>query len=194
MCLSVSLPLPKDHWEVTKDKDGIVTYIGLPDGKGLRPTRSVMSVDRPVAEVVKSILDFGSYPNWVPYCSNSSTIDHFADTLIYFYQVLDMPLIKNRDIVIKVAVHENEEGTIGIRMDSAPTHIESKPSALRISKFWGEYSIQTDKVSGLTVVELVNQVDPGGFIPTFAINWASRSQPHETFSNLREQILAYEER
>jgi len=192
MCLSVYSPLPKDHWEVTKDKDGIVTYIGSPDGNGLRPTRSVMSVDRPVEEVVKSILDFGSYPNWVPYCSNSTTIDSFSDTLIYFHQVLDMPLIKNRDIVIKVAVHENEEGTIGIRMDSAPTHIESKPSALRISRFWGEYTIKNDKTLGVTEIELVNQVDPGGFIPTFAINWASRLQPHETFSNLREHILEHQ--
>ena len=35
-----------------------------------------------------------------------------------------------------------------------------------------------------------NEVDPGGYIPTFALNWASRSQPHETFSNLKKHIQA----
>lgn len=178
-------------WKETKNKNDIKTYIGTPNGTGLRPTLSVMNVPQTPNETLTAILDFDSYHHWVPYCENSHTVDHISDSLYYFYQLLDMPVIKNRDIIVKVEISKiNSEG-YHIKMTSSPDYIELDPDAIRIGLFRAEYAIRKDDATGKTTVSMENEVDPGGYIPTFALNWASRTQPHETFSNLKAHIAKY---
>ncbi len=144
-----------------------------------------MSVKRSVEQVYATILDIEKYPSWVPYCADASVLER-SDSTIYFYQLLDMPLVKNRDIIIKAEIMELDNG-LQVTMVAAPDKIKKDPDAIRITDFSAVYSI-TSKDSHSTLVELTNRVDPGGYIPNFAINWASRSQPYETFSNLKREI------
>lgn len=178
-------------WTETKNKNDIVTYIGTANETGLKPTLSVMNVSQTPDETLTAILDFDSYHHWVPYCENSHTVEKVADSLYYFYQLLDMPVIKNRDIIIKVEISKKDIEGYLIKMTSVPDYIELDPDAIRIGLFKASYSIAVNKGSGKTVVSMENEVDPGGYIPTFALNWASRTQPHQTFSNLKEHIANY---
>lgn len=178
-------------WTETKNKNEITTYIGTANETGLRPTLSVMHIAQSPNETLKAILDFDSYHHWVPYCENSHTVEHVSDSLYYFYQLLDMPIIKNRDIIVRVEIITKGHEEYQIRMTSSPDYIERDPDAIRIGLFKADYSILKNEGTGKTVVQMENEVDPGGYIPTFALNWASRSQPHETFSNLKEHIANY---
>ena len=100
---------------------------------------------------------------------------------------MDMPLVKNRDLIVKVRTSSTTDG-YRINMTVEPEHIPLDEDAVRIEIFSAQYEI-TQMEGGKTKISMENKVDPGGFIPTFALNWASRSQPFETFSNLKEQIL-----
>lgn len=150
-----------------------------------------MNISQSPEETLRAILDFDSYHHWVPYCENSHTVKKVTDSLYYFYQLLDMPVIKNRDIIVKVEISELESKGYNIKMTSVPDYIERDPDAIRIGLFKASYSITQNTGSGKTMVSMENEVDPGGYIPTFALNWASRSQPHQTFSNLKEHIANY---
>ncbi len=193
ICFGIAVASAGKKWTETKNKNSITTYIGPANNTGLRPTLSVMKVDQSPDETLKAILDFDSYHHWVPYCENSYTVDHVSDSLYYFYQLLDMPIIKNRDIIVKVEISSIHQGGYRLNMTSAPEYIETDPDAVRIGLFRADYTIEKDSTSTQTIVKMENEVDPGGYIPTFALNWASRSQPHETFSNLKEHISKYGE-
>ena len=128
LALVVALPLvsiiSESNWTETKDKNDIVTYIGSANETGLKPTLSVMNLSQSPDETLAAILDFDSYHHWVPYCENSHTVEKISDSLYYFYQLLDMPVIKNRDIIVKVEISEFENDGYNIKMTSVPDYIE----------------------------------------------------------------------
>ena len=174
-------------WTLTKDKDRIITYIGEGDENGLKPTRSEMIVNASPSKVLKVIQDIPNYSNWIPYCEETKVLDRPNDSTFHYYQFMDMPLVKNRDLIVKVSTSIIMDG-YRINMTVAPEHIPVDEDAVRIEVFSAQYEI-TPMEGGKTIISMENKVDPGGFIPTFALNWASRSQPFETFSNLKEQIM-----
>ena len=102
-----------------------------------------------------------------------------------------MPLIKKRDIIIKVLTRSRIAGGYELEMSISPDYIPVDPDAIRIESFSAFYSIYRDEASGKTTVALDNEVDPGGYVPTFALNWANRSAPHEVFTNLKDYIAEY---
>lgn len=179
-----------EPWVLTKDKNLITTYIGTPDQNGLRPTRSVMVVKGNAEKVLSAILDISTYPSWIPYCTETKVLDRPNDSTFYYYQFMDMPLVKNRDLILKVTTSKITNG-YNISMQVAADHIPEIEDAVRIGIFTGDYSITQLSETDSTQIMLYNKVDPGGFIPTFALNWASRSQPFETFSNLKAHMANY---
>ena len=110
------------NWKLTKEKNNITTFIGPGNETGLKPTRSVMNVPLTTEETLSAILDFDRYKDWVPYCEESKLVDNQGDTLYHFFQMLDMPLIKNRDMYIRVEVNRFSKNEVGIRMIGAPTY------------------------------------------------------------------------
>lgn len=179
------------NWKLTKDKNDIITYIGPGNDTGLRPTRSIMLVDQDASETLEAILDFDTYTDWVPYCEESKLVESQGDSLFYFFQLLDMPLIKNRDMYVKAEVRWNGDDDILVKMRAVPQFREVDEDAVRIELLNADYHIHADPSTGKTIVEMKNEVDPGGYIPTFALNWASRSQPFETFTSLRAHMSNY---
>ena len=196
LALLLSLTLLSDlsgPWTLTKDKDQIATYIGKPDENGLKPTRSVMKIAGSPDMVLERLQDIASYPSWIPYCERTEVLDRPNDSTFYYYQFMDMPLVKNRDLIVKVTTTRTPAG-YSINMQVAPEHIPLNDDAVRISIFAAEYSLVQQAGTDSTEIMLYNKVDPGGFIPTFALNWASRSQPFETFSNLKAHITSHQNR
>ncbi len=188
LCIGLMLVHPSDiHWEMTKDDGMITTYIGSESGTGLRPTRSIMLVNEPLEKVYNTIMNIERYPKWVPYCGSARVLER-SDSTIHFYQVLEMPMVKNRDIVIRAEVEQIANG-IRISMTAAPDKAKKNADMIRITDFTAVYTITKRQHDNRTLIELTNRVDPGGYIPTFAINWASKSQPYETFSNLKREII-----
>lgn len=179
------------NWKLTKDKNDILTYIGPGNDNGLKPTRSIMLVDQKPVAALAAILDFDSYTDWVPYCKESKVIEILGDSVYHFFQLLDMPLIKNRDMYIKVRVEQVSKAEFLVNMRADPSFRDVDEDAVRIELLNADYHIHMDPSTGKTLVEMKNEVDPGGFIPTFALNWASRSQPFETFTALKAHMEHY---
>ncbi|MBI1286888.1 MAG: hypothetical protein GC178_04850 [Flavobacteriales bacterium] len=188
--LSFALVLgASEPWVLTKDKNRISTYIGNPGQNGLRPTRSVMAVSGSPEMALKVILDIASYPRWIPYCESTKMLDRPNDSTFFYYQFMDMPLVKNRDLIVKVISSKIASG-YSITMRVAPDHIPVDEDAVRIAIFTGDYTIEQQGTDS-TLITFDNMVDPDGLIPDFVLNWASRSQPFKTFSNLKEHMANY---
>lgn len=137
IALLLSLALVSDlsgPWTLTKDKDQITTYIGKADENGLKPTRSVMKVAGSPDMVLEKLQDIASYPNWIPYCERTKVLSRPNDSTLYYYQFMNMPLVKNRDLILKVTTSGTATG-YKISIQVAPEHIPVNDDAVRINIF-----------------------------------------------------------
>jgi ribosome-associated toxin RatA of RatAB toxin-antitoxin module len=175
-----------DDWMETTHRDGIVTYVGQKNHKGIRPTRASMVLEASPEEVLEVIYGIDDYTNWVPKCVDAKKLKSELDSNIYFYQVFVAPFIKDRDLITRVETSESA-GVKTVELISEPYKEKSSWDKVRIKHFRAEYTI-TDLGNGFTKVEMTNEIDMEG-IPVFILNWANESQPFETFYRLREQIL-----
>lgn len=175
-----------DEWMETTQRNGIVTYVGQKNHRGIRPTRASMVLEASQKEVLEVIYGIDEYTDWVPKCADAKKLESKLDSNIYFYQVFEAPFIKDRDLITRI--ESSESGSVQtVRMISEPYKGKTAWGKVRIKHFKAEYTI-TDLGNGFAKVEMQSEIDMEG-IPSFLLNWANESQPFETFSRLREQIL-----
>ena len=144
-------------------------------------------------ELAQHRATFGVVPGQIDLHRDHGRLRQQLDDAILIQDAGLERLVKNRDLIVKVTTTRTPEGYT-ISMQVAPEHIPLNDDAVRISIFAAEYSLVQQAGTDSTEIMLYNKVDPGGFIPTFALNWASRSQPFETFSNLKAHITGHQNR
>ena len=176
-----------DSWTLLKSKDNISSYSGEAGKNGITPTRVDMIVHAAPERVVRVISDMDKYKLWVPYCKTSFFVQKPSDTLCYGYQRMSAPLIKDRDVALRCSVVKTGDERYEVLIEAVPELVKTEEHAVRIKYLITRYKIYRDP-SGATHVDQVNEVDIGGSIPTFLVNWLSRSQPYETCESLRKVI------
>ena len=175
-----------EEWRETTQENGIVAFVGAKNSNGIRPTRAIMTVNASAEQVLEAIMNVAQYTEWVPKCDEAREIEGGTDSSVYFYQVFSAPFIKDRDLVTKAIVSE-QNGNHHIRIVATPRRISADWNKVRIKLFKADYTI-TSLADGKTRVEMRSEIDMEG-IPAFMLNWANESQPYQTFSQLRQHIL-----
>lgn len=173
-------------WTASTQGNGIETFLGPKSSSGIRPTKASMVLNCRPDRILEVIYGIDHYTEWVPKCAEASRIESKLDGNIYFYQVYAAPFIKDRDLITRVETRQIA-GTTQVILSSEPYIERSFSDKVRIKHFKAIYTI-TELANGHTKVELQSEIDMEG-IPSFLLNWANESQPFETFSRLREQVL-----
>lgn len=178
----------KTVWQPTNNKDGINAYIAKDVNNGVIPTRVEMTVSVSPEKAVRVISDVDNYNQWVPYCKKSHIIQRVSDTVSYSYQRISAPMVADRDLAMRMTVRKINSKSYELLLTAVPGFVKNEPNAVRIEHFIAQYKVYAD-VNNVTHIEQVCEVNIGGSIPTFLLKWANRNQPHETFENLRKQIV-----
>lgn len=189
LLLSTTMPIEKKQsWVVTQCKNGITTYQSTAEESNC-PTRSEMIVNAPIRKVTGVIADINNYKNWVPYCKTSKCVDAVSDNEKYCYQLISVPMIKDRDVVFRMTVKKTDETNYTIRITSSPAYLPKSKNALRIEHLLTTYTVTAVSDKQTKIVQ-ENSVALGGSIPDFMLNWANKNQPYETFKALRTEIVS----
>ena len=173
-----------NKWKLLKSKDHISSFSGTPNDKGITPTMVEMTTHASPERVVSVIADMANYKLWVPYCKTSVLVQKASDNVCYGYQRVSAPLVKDRDMVLCCTVSKTGT-TYEILIVAAPNFLKPGNGAIRIQHLNTHYQIYPD-ASGTTHIIQVSEVDIGGSIPMFLLNWLSKYQPYETCQKLRE--------
>lgn len=188
LLLSTTMPLEKkQNWVVTKSKEGITTYVSANESSNA-PTKSEMIVDAPLNKTISTITNIDNYTKWVPYCKKSYCIEQVSDSVKYCYQLISAPMVKDRDVVSRMTVQKINENCYQIIITSFPNYIAKKNNTIRIEQLNTVYLVKAISKTK-TFISQENKVSLGGSIPDFMVSWANKSQPFETFKNLRETIV-----
>ncbi|MBZ4171030.1 hypothetical protein JYG45_24340, partial [Escherichia fergusonii] len=73
---------------------------------------------------------------------------------------------------------------VTILAQNKPTYLPEKKNIVRIQQSSGKWLISPLN-NGLTRIEYVLQVDPGGWLPAWLVNLFAARGPYESFKNLR---------
>lgn len=157
-------------WELRDDRLKIGVAIG--------------AVEAPAELVMEIVTDHQRFPEIFPYVRESNVRDGVAGAL-QVYQNLDLPFpIANRRYEITVEPIRARRTAQGTRcLESHWTYVLGSGN---IEDTWGHWEV-LERRPGSAFVAYVAYVDPGGRLPSWAVNWASRQALPRVIESLRAE-------
>jgi Polyketide cyclase / dehydrase and lipid transport len=171
--------------------NGVVVKTRTVNAAGLNEVWAEAEVAASVREVYELLKDIDAQRHFFAYVKESRKLDNAtAGQGQYNYILLDMPIIGKRDTVVQFwfeRVPDSEgKGELFAKWTSAHTVIAPRPGVVRIEVNSGSWEVKPLGPQRSRVIYRV-QVDPGGRLPTFAVNFGNASGVPNTLRALERE-------
>jgi hypothetical protein len=183
----------KEQWEV-KTKNSIVTvYARNKKDSPIQEYKSVGIIPAAPEAVFKVLTDFNHYKEIMPYTEESKIISTEQDgKVVYFYSLLNAPLVSRRDYVIRVVLDQSNwkdgKGFLKTSWTCAKTNLGLKQGVVRVKVNQGSWILESWE-RNKTRATYYLYTDPGGSLPSFVINRANSSAIPDIFRVLAKWSL-----
>lgn len=178
----------ESQWKkVYDDKDdtytmGIFTR-NIP-GSPYKEFKGVTHSDIPFDIALKVIQDYANYHKWYGMCNALYAISVRNPKNIDMYFVLDLPVVTDRDVVVKVECGWDEQkGTAWVTMKSINSDYKKDSGLVRMTSLKGRWDIKKIDDSHVEVVYQVH-AELGGALPAWVVNLAAVDQPKKTLKGV----------
>lgn len=172
-------------WETAKEKDGIKISTKAIPGHTLKAFKGEVTLNAPIAKVVKVLRDIESYPNWMPDCIKSTFLEKKSANEYYQYVMQDAPWpVSDRDCITFCKIQEKSADEVIFTIKAVPDYIDEKSGMVRVplvDSYWKVIA----KGDNQTYVEYYAHSDPGGSLPDWLVNSAVVDTPFGTLEGLR---------
>ena len=127
------------------------------------------------------------YPTWVYKCKDSEKIAAINDSEYHYYLVTDMPYpLTNRDLVVH-AKNWSLNNTFFSQSTATPEFISKKEGFVRVPRFASFWKV-TETSNSTIEIEYEASTDPGGYLPSWAINLGITKGPYNTMNSLKQEV------
>lgn len=179
------------RWEEVSDSDGIVVWQREVPGTSLVEFRGRGLVKASIRHLIAMLRDQERKTEWMANCVGNHAIQYLSKNkmIIYNRTGSPAPLVDDRDVVLESeAVFDLKTRSVEISFRET-THPKMPPieDVVRMPKTRGYWRLE-HKDDHLTMVTYQVQADPGGSIPNWLVNWASKGLPHKTIEGMRAQV------
>ena len=179
-------------WERVSDKDGIVVERRSVEDSNLKEFLGRGVIAAPVAHVLAVIRDGARRGEWMPACGGSWVVDENLTTRVqvaYYrtkapWPVSDRDSVNRAEIVVEPAKHR-----IHIPFEAiADPRVPPVKGVVRMPSMRGQWNLVPVDGGKATEVEYQVYANPGGRLPDWLANLASKTLPRETIAGLRRQV------
>ncbi len=178
-------------WEPVALDAGIQVWERDVPGTSFVAFRAHGAVNAPIMAVAAVLRDIERYPEWAKNCSHGLTLAYKKATQLVAYVRTESPafFIRDRDVVIDIDLESSQPGQTLAFTFTSTTHKAMPPQdgVERMPRLTGYWRL-TKIGSHMTRVEYQIQADPGGSLPAWLVNWASRKIPMDSVKGLRKQV------
>ena len=187
-----------NEWVMVKNDKlrNIKTFAKQEDGKRYRSFKVEASLDGDVATGARVMLDFENYGKWYWEVMDSKLLKRVSPTEYYMYMIHRAPGgLPNRDVILHAVVEPQAKGKnyLLLRVKAVPDYIEQKPPLVRMPA--EDMTVKfTPQKEGKVLIEAEGYVDPGGKVPTWAINFIQRSAPYSILVGMQRMLRTDEYR
>lgn len=178
-------------WEQVDQSDGITVWQRAVPGTSLVEFRGRGLVKDNIRKILAVLSDHDRKVEWMHQCAESRLVQAMSPKhlIIYNRTGSPYPFISDRDVVVEAQVQFWADKK-QIRIDAWSVEhprVPEREGAVRMPKLLLSW-ILVQKDEHTTEVTYEVQADPGGSLPNWLVNLASKSLPLHSIRNLRKQV------
>jgi hypothetical protein len=176
-------------WAVLKNdqRHEIKTFTKQEDGKRYRSFKAEVVLDGKMEDYLRVLLDFDHYDRWSWQVMHSELIQQLSPTEYIFYVTHRAPYgVPDRDVVLQMSFEPATANRpyFTIRTKAVPERLPEKPPFVRMAA--EDMSVRVTAINANKYqITVEGYVDPGGRMPTWAINFVQRNAPYVTLLGVR---------
>ena len=185
-------------WEEAAKDNGITIYARDFPGSEVREMKAIGTIDAKPQEVWAAIRDYPNYTKSMPYTVEAKTLaKEDGDKVIYFYSRLSLPMVDNRDYIIKILDESDWKDGAGYlkvswtRVDPPkgdPKFVELKDGVVRTPINDGFWKLEPRDNGNKTWATYYLHTDPGGSVPKWIANKANGTAVPSVFAAIRKTV------
>lgn len=172
--------LAGEGWRTERDQDNLTVYNRKVDGSPIREMLALTTIDKPAWRLFASVADYPNYPQFMPYVKKSRVL-HEQGNRSRVFQQLDFPWpISDRYYTIELTADTtySEQGHYFVSWTLSRAGLETPAGEGLPLKVDDGYWLFCTIGENRTFVEYYINSDPGGLLPSWAVNQAnSRAVP-----------------
>lgn len=199
-CTTLGAPLDTrldPQWKLVSDRNGVQVFVRHTEQSRLKTFRGVTRFTLPDEYALAAVLnDYPTHPKWLYMIDSSTELRRDSPLRRYLHVTTDLPWpLDDRDTVIEVNVRQRltpAEESIIITMENRPGLAPVREDYVRIPELKGMFKFRRLDDKGLTEATYEVVLDPGGYIPGWAVNILARDIPYFTLDRLRRFVLREE--
>jgi len=176
-------------WTEIAREQGVRVERRVVAGRDLPMFRGSGEVEARLADVLAAIEDVDHHPAWMPDCMEARVVRREADALVV-YQRTDLPWpASDRDVVLRSQIETLEpDSEVHVYFERlAESGEPAARGAVRMPHLRGHYKIRA-LGPRRSFVEYQVDADPGGSLPGWIVESATREMPIRTLVGLRQEL------
>ena len=178
-------------WEQVSNKDGILVQRRSVSGYKLKEFLGRGVIEAPIGRVLAVIRDANRRAEWMPACGDSHLVeeDLVKRTQVAYHRtkapwpVSDRDSINRAEMVVEPAKHRVYLPFVAITSAVPPVK-----GVVRMPMMRGHWILVPVDGGRKTEAEYQVFADPGGLLPDWLANLASKTLPRDTIAGLRKQV------
>jgi len=179
-------------WEKVSNKDGIVVERRTVEGSNLKEFLGRGVIEAPIGRVLAVIRDANRRGEWMPNCGGSWLLEEneAARTQVAYFRTKAPWPVSDRDSINKAEMLVQPEKHRVYLPFEAITYQKTPPvkGVVRMPFMKGHWVLTPVDGGRATEAEYQVWANPGGILPDWIANLASKTLPRETIAGLRKQV------
>lgn len=186
----ISLETFPQDWVLKKEKDGIKVFTKQNSKSPFNLLRAESQIDVSINNMLDLIFDVNSHKLWVYNTVQSILLKKIGPYELLYYGETYAPWpVSNRDLVLHLtAKMDSTSGICKINAISEPFLKPLVPGKIRVPRSVSEWTLIPIGQNKTKVIYTLD-IDPGGSIPAWLVNFASIEGPYLSFVKMRALLL-----
>lgn len=172
--------------KLKKDQDSIKVYTCHTDTTRFKSIVAEFTINTTQEELTKVVMDIPGYTQWQFNTVEAKVLKKISKSEQIYRTVIEAPWpVTDRDMVVRIKTKfdDNSHGIV-ITTESETGILPEKEGYVRVPSSRGTWVV-TQKNKNKLQIKFTIQIDPGGSVPVWLVNWVCAQAPYQSFKNLK---------
>ncbi len=172
--------------KLKKNQYSIKVYTCHTDTSKFKSLVAEFTLQTTLDQLAQFIFDTPSYTRWQFNTIEAEAIKKISSSEQIYHTVIEAPWpVTDRDMVVRMKIqHNSTDNEMVITAESEPGILPKEESHVRVPSSRAKWIVK-EKNKNLLQIKYTMQIDPGGAVPSWLVNWVCAQAPYESFRNLK---------
>ncbi len=181
----------ENEWEVAMTEPISIKNRSLPKSL-VKEVWAEGEMAAPAIDIQEALTNIDRLHQFMPFLKEARQLGTaLSDGSIFVYTMIDLPIVGKRDYIVRRWLRESiaSDGTGRFRNEwkSYPTHLPKRPGVIRVVNNSGGWLVTPIADGAKSWVVYKFTADPGGWIPTFAVNLGNQKGVGDTYQAVEKE-------